>query len=128
MFNTWPLIDGAFVPEASRLWFIAPAWRNLFENTLTVQFDHRMLAYAIWVLAGLHAIDARQARSGAAGAIVLAGAVTLQAALGVVTLLHQAPIALCARASDAGDCRVHHRDRARRAAVRIAAEYRSAAL
>ncbi len=93
-FSTWPLIDGAFVPEASRLWFITPAWRNLFENTLTVQFDHRMLAYAIWVLAGLHAVDARQARSGAGGAIALAGAVTLQAALGVVVLLYQAPLAL----------------------------------
>jgi cytochrome c oxidase assembly protein subunit 15 len=88
------LIDGSFVPEASRLWFIAPVWRNLFENTLTVQFDHRMLAYAIWVLAGLHAIDARQAHSGAGGAIVLAGAVTLQAALGVATLMNQAPIML----------------------------------
>ncbi len=94
VFNTWPLIDGSFVPEASRLWFIAPVWRNLFENTLTVQFDHRMLAYAIWVLAGLHAIDARQAHSGAGGAIVLAGAVTLQAALGVATLMNQAPIML----------------------------------
>jgi cytochrome c oxidase assembly protein subunit 15 len=94
VFNTWPLIDGAFVPDASRLWFIAPAWRNVFENTLTVQFDHRMLAYAIWALAGLHAIDARQARSGAAGAIVLAGAITLQAALGVATLMNQAPLPL----------------------------------
>ncbi len=94
VFNTWPLIDGAFVPEASRLWFITPAWRNLFENTLTVQFDHRMLAYGIWVLAGLHAIDARQARCGAAGAVVLAVAVTAQAALGVATLIYQAPILL----------------------------------
>jgi cytochrome c oxidase assembly protein subunit 15 len=92
VYNTWPLIDGAFVPDAARLWFLTPAWHNIFENTLTVQFDHRMLAYAIWVIAGLHAIDARQARSGAAGAIALAAAVTLQAALGVVTLLYQAPL------------------------------------
>jgi cytochrome c oxidase assembly protein subunit 15 len=93
-YNTWPLIDDDFVPEASRLWFLTPAWRNLFENTLTVQFDHRMVAYALWVFAGLHAIDARQARHRAPGAIVLAGAVTVQAALGVVTLLYQAPLAL----------------------------------
>jgi cytochrome c oxidase assembly protein subunit 15 len=94
IYNSWPMIDGAFVPEAARLWFMTPAWRNLFENTLTVQFDHRMIAYAIWVLAGLHAIDARQARNGAAGAVVLAGAVTLQAALGVATLMNQAPLPL----------------------------------
>jgi cytochrome c oxidase assembly protein subunit 15 len=94
IYNSWPMIDGAFVPDAVRLWFMTPAWRNLFENTLTVQFDHRMLAYAIWVLAGFHAIDARQARQGAIGAIILASAVTLQAALGVATLMNQAPLPL----------------------------------
>ncbi len=94
VFNTWPLIDDAIVPSSDRLWFIQPAWRNLFENTLTVQFDHRMVAYAIWVIAGLHAIDSRQARRGASGAVLLAAAVTLQAGLGVTTLLYQAPLAL----------------------------------
>jgi cytochrome c oxidase assembly protein subunit 15 len=94
IYNSWPMIDGAFVPDAVRLWFMTPVWRNIFENTLTVQFDHRMMAYAIWVLAGFHAIDARQARSGATGAIILATAVTLQAALGVATLISRAPLPL----------------------------------
>ena len=94
IFNTWPDIDGGFIPNASRLWFATPWWRNLFENTLTVQFDHRMLAYAIWVLAGLHAIDARQARQRGASAVLLWLAVTLQAMLGVFTLLWVVPIAL----------------------------------
>ncbi len=94
VYNTWPLIDDSIVPSSDRLWFIQPAWRNLFENTLTVQFDHRMVAYVIWVIAGLHAIDARQARRGASGAVLLAAAVTLQAGLGVTTLLYQAPLAL----------------------------------
>jgi cytochrome c oxidase assembly protein subunit 15 len=94
VFNTWPLIDGAFVPSAERLWFIQPAWRNLFENTLTVQFNHRIVAYAIWILAILHACDARRTRVGQGGALTLAGAITLQAVLGIVTLLHQAPLPL----------------------------------
>jgi heme a synthase len=94
VYNTWPTIDGVIVPSPERLWFIQPVWRNLFENTLTVQFDHRMVAYAIWVLAGLHAIDARQVRQGAGGATMLAAAVTLQVALGVTTLLCQAPLSL----------------------------------
>ncbi len=94
VYNTWPLIDDSIVPSSDRLWFIQPVWRNLFENTLTVQFNHRMVAYAIWVVAGLHAIDARQARRGASGAVLLAAAVTLQAGLGVTTLLYQAPLAL----------------------------------
>ena len=57
-YNTWPLIDGAFMPPLDQLLFIKPLWRNLFENILTVQFDHRMLADGIWLLAVLHAVDA----------------------------------------------------------------------
>jgi cytochrome c oxidase assembly protein subunit 15 len=92
-FNTWPLIDGAFIPSGSRLWFETPWWRNLFENVLTVQFDHRMLAYTIWVLALLHAEDAW--RSAAfRSAFGLAILVTGQAVLGIVTLLNVAPLGL----------------------------------
>lgn len=92
-YNTWPTIDGAFVPAAERLWFESPAWRNLFENSLTVQFNHRMAAYVLWLVALWHAFDARhgEARS---GAFALAGAMTVQAAVGVVTLLYQAPMGL----------------------------------
>ena len=57
VYNTWPLIDGAFVPASERLWFFTPLWRNLFENTLTVQFDHRMLAYAIWLVGDLARLE-----------------------------------------------------------------------
>ncbi len=94
-YNTWPLIDGSFVPDAARLFFDAPRWHNFFENTLTVQFDHRMMAYALWLLALLHAIDAH-ARGGGifAGALALAAAVTIQAGIGILTLLSQAPLSL----------------------------------
>jgi cytochrome c oxidase assembly protein subunit 15 len=95
IYNTWPLIDGAFVPDGARLFFDTPLWRNFFENTLTVQFDHRMLAYAIFVGALLHAFDvAGVAKKGPAltGAVVLFAAVTLQAALGVWTLLWRVPL------------------------------------
>jgi cytochrome c oxidase assembly protein subunit 15 len=97
IYNTWPLIDGAFVPDAARLLFEQPAWRNLFENALTVQFMHRMMAYALWLFAELHAVDmARTLKRGPAvtHALVLVGLVTLQAALGIATLVHQVPIGL----------------------------------
>jgi len=94
VYSTWPLIDGSFVPAPERLWFVEPAWRNLFENTLTVQFDHRMIAYTIWLIAMLHLGHALRLRRECRGAVILAGAVTLQAALGVVTLLNQAPLLL----------------------------------
>jgi len=94
IYNTWPLIDGSFIPEAARLWHIDPAWRNLFENTLTVQFDHRMLAYAIWLLSGWHAFDAWRSGRAAGGALTVFGLVTAQATLGIFTLLHQVPLEL----------------------------------
>ena len=97
IYNTWPLIDGAFVPDAARLLFDVPWWRNFFENTITVQFDHRMLAYLIFLGALLHAFHvAKTVGQGTAltGAIVLAAAVTLQAALGIWTLLMVAPTSL----------------------------------
>jgi cytochrome c oxidase assembly protein subunit 15 len=93
-YNTWPLIDGAFIPAPERLWFLAPAWRNVFENILTVQFDHRMLAYAIWLIAMAHAVDAWRLGGRARGALILAGAVTVQATLGIITLLYQAALPL----------------------------------
>jgi cytochrome c oxidase assembly protein subunit 15 len=97
IYNTWPLIDGALVPESARLFFDVPLWRNFFENTLTVQFDHRMLAYAIWVIAIVHAFNvAKFAKRGPAvtSAIWLAAAMTLQAVLGIFTLLMVTPLGL----------------------------------
>jgi heme a synthase len=97
IYNTWPDIDGAFIPSLARLFFETPWWRNLFENTLTVQFEHRMVAYVLFAMALLHALDAvrsRAARSVVNGAIWLAGFVALQATLGILTLLHQVPMDL----------------------------------
>ncbi len=97
IYNTWPLIDGTVVPSSAHLFFDSPLWRNFFENTLTVQFDHRMLAYTILLGALLHALDvARTAKQGwvLTSAIVLVVAVTLQAVLGIATLLLRVPITL----------------------------------
>lgn len=93
-YNTWPQIDGAFIPAGERLWFETPWWRNMFDNVLTVQFEHRMTAYALFVLAALHGLDAVRSRTAAGGALWLFAAVSLQAVLGILTLLNQVPIDL----------------------------------
>jgi cytochrome c oxidase assembly protein subunit 15 len=95
-FNTWPLIDGHFIPGGARLWFETPWWRNFYENILTVQLDHRLMAYVIWIVAVLHAVDAwRKADQNVAStAFGLAFLVTGQAVLGIVTLLNVAPLGL----------------------------------
>jgi cytochrome c oxidase assembly protein subunit 15 len=94
-YNTWPLIDGRLVPPSEQLFSLQPAWRNFFENILTVQFNHRMAAYALWLLAVLHALNvARHVLRAVTSAFALAAAITMQAAIGILTLLHQAPIGL----------------------------------
>ena len=75
---------------------IEPLWRNFFENVMTVQFLHRMVAYVLFAAALLHALDAQ--RTGpvrvALRAAVLFAFVTGQAMLGVVTLLSVSPLGL----------------------------------
>jgi cytochrome c oxidase assembly protein subunit 15 len=56
-----------------------------------------MMAYLLFVLSLLHLADVvRTARGGAAlnGALLLAAAMTLQAGIGIVTLLHVTPLPL----------------------------------
>jgi cytochrome c oxidase assembly protein subunit 15 len=94
-FNTWPLINGAFVP--SGLGEASPFYLNLFENPLTLQFDHRMLGYAV-VLASIAQVlwlvlrGASQSLIGSA--LTLGLLAVLQATLGVWTLLLAVPITL----------------------------------
>ena len=94
-FNTWPLINGAFVPD--RLGEASPWYLNLFENPLTVQFDHRMLGYMVVAstLAQLAWLALKRAPSQLIGsALTLALLALLQAVLGVWTLLLVVPIPL----------------------------------
>jgi heme a synthase len=97
VYNTWPLIDGELIPGPHALFRLEPVWRNFFENALTVQFDHRSMAYVLWVLALLHVLDATWTLRGGpalAGALAVAAGVTVQGMLGIVTLVQQVPIAL----------------------------------
>ncbi len=94
-YNSWPLMDGRLLPDRSELFLLEPVWRNLFENALTVQFNHRAVAYLLWLAALLHAVAvARTYRRALAGAVTLACAITMQAALGILTLLYQVPVGL----------------------------------
>jgi heme a synthase len=94
LYNTWPLIDGAFLPPASELFALEPAWRNAFENILAVQFLHRMTGYALCFFAALHLADLWRGagfRAALRSGLALAIGIAVQASLGVLTLLHQAP-------------------------------------
>ncbi len=56
-YTTWPKMDGQWVP--SGLWEMAPGWKNAFENAMTVQFNHRVLAYVLLLATALHAWQSR---------------------------------------------------------------------
>jgi cytochrome c oxidase assembly protein subunit 15 len=86
-YNTWPLMDGKLIPDG--LWVMTPSWRNLFENALTVQFMHRMIAYAIAIYITVYAWRVRDA-----GSVFLLSLVLIQIGIGILTLLHQMPLSL----------------------------------
>jgi cytochrome c oxidase assembly protein subunit 15 len=93
--NTWPLMDGRFVPNG--LLAMEPAWRNFFENVLTVQFQHRIIAYVIAILALLHAARAMSEKNSPAvrmSGLAILFAVLAQAGFGIWTLLAHVPITL----------------------------------
>jgi len=96
LYNTWPSMDGRFIPEDA---FVQRPWGiNFFENPGTAQFDHRMGAYIVavsvfvlwWRERGKLTGWAR--RSGNA----LLHVTLLQIVLGIATLLLQAPEFLAA--------------------------------
>ncbi len=87
--NTWPLMDGAIIPDG--LGVMQPWYLNPFENVLTVQFDHRMAAYAIALVAAAHLLLSWRYGHGAAKALAAAAfaAVLAQITLGIFALLTQ---------------------------------------
>lgn len=90
-YNTWPLMDGVLIPGG--LFELSPAWLNIFENIVTVQFDHRVVAYVLLAAALLHAFQARHTPY-ARVTTVLAVLVLAQAGLGIATLVLVVPLHL----------------------------------
>jgi len=92
--NTWPLMDGDFIPEG--LFDQTPVLVNLFENIMTVQFDHRIMAYLVLALALLHGFQLIRKSDGLIqrSAITLLGAVFFQIILGIFVLLLVVPFSL----------------------------------
>jgi heme a synthase len=94
-YNTWPLMDGRLVPEG--LGTLSPWYVNFFENVTTVQFDHRVAAYAVALFAIGYAVllarkGADERAVGAAGLLV--AVILAQAGLGIWTLVSGVPLAL----------------------------------
>ena len=94
-FNTFPLMNGRFVPEG--MFGMAPWWVNLFENIATVQFSHRLVAYllllaipAFWWWARRFELPSR-ARWLLHGLLAM---LVVQVGLGIATLIYIVPVPL----------------------------------
>ena len=95
VWNTWPLIDGDLIPSAERLFSGVPLIENFVDNTMLVQFNHRMSAYLVLIVAVLHAAGLRFSMPGskaARRAVAVAGLTLAQGAIGVMTLLWVVPL------------------------------------
>lgn len=90
-YNDWPLMAGEFIP--SHYLEEGLGLRSLFEGRAATQFNHRILAYLVWAgaLASAWVFRATPLRQDFHW---LGGLVTLQAAWGIFTLVHAAPMNL----------------------------------
>lgn len=93
-YNTWPLMDGQFVPEGA--YATSPVWLAPFEDVTTVQFNHRMMGYAVFAsVIALFVAGMRQGLKSPTGAYLVA-AVVVQVMLGIWTLIAGMPLWLAA--------------------------------
>jgi cytochrome c oxidase assembly protein subunit 15 len=97
-YNTFPLMQGALIPP--EMFMLEPWWKNFFWNMATVQFDHRVGAWLLflivpiawWKLRRIPRLPSRARWGGNALLAMLA----IQIALGIATLLLVVPIPLAA--------------------------------
>jgi cytochrome c oxidase assembly protein subunit 15 len=93
--NTFPLMEGGFAP--SHYWQLVPWYRNWFENASAAQFDHRLLAETTWsviALLWLYSLRLDLAARARAALQALFAMATVQAGLGIATLLLVVPLPL----------------------------------
>ncbi|MBC7140602.1 MAG: COX15/CtaA family protein [Rhodobacteraceae bacterium] len=96
-FPTWPLMGESFFPaDAFYLPGGGPAVLAFFENPGLVQFVHRMAGYLLLAFAVVTWLRGRRSAHPATRAAFgwMAAMVFGQAVLGIVTVLHAAPLAL----------------------------------
>jgi cytochrome c oxidase assembly protein subunit 15 len=98
--NDFPTMGGEWIPSDLINPAIQPSWKNWFENSVAVQFNHRYLGMgtaatcaALFFLTRRVPTLPREARLAAHSLIGMAG---VQVALGIATLLNGVPVPLAA--------------------------------
>jgi len=97
VYNTFPFMDGDLIPEG--LFDQTPLLANFFENIITVQFEHRVLAILTLVLVLYYVVRLHQAEpppSIRTAATALGAMAVVQVLLGITTLLLVVPVSIAA--------------------------------
>jgi cytochrome c oxidase assembly protein subunit 15 len=97
IYNTWPTMNGDYVPPPEVLFATTPWIENFVDNVALVQFNHRLSAYVLLAAALWHAWAVGRAMPGSSAnrrATINVWLVGAQAALGIATLLYAVPLAL----------------------------------
>lgn len=95
IYNSWPLMDGDFVPAG--VFGANGSMIDAFEHPLTIQFNHRVFAYILvfLVIAELYLVNRRgEPEAIRRSAAILALSVLVQAVLGITTLIYAVPLHL----------------------------------
>ena len=94
--DTWPLMMGQIIPDG--LFYYDPWYMNLFNNPLTLHFQHRTFAYAVGIIGIALWWNYRSDRDKKIVIAVNMVLVTifLQIILGVLTIINMVPIPLAA--------------------------------
>lgn len=97
VYPTFPLMGDSFIPAG--LYGMSPAWLSIFEDITTVQFNHRIFAYLLFILIlvfGFKALRSNLPDRFRKGIHWLMGLLLLQVTLGISTLLLHVPVPLAA--------------------------------
>jgi cytochrome c oxidase assembly protein subunit 15 len=98
-YNTFPLMGDSFIPPAEALFSMSPWYINFVENIITIQFDHRMIAWLLMILVPVYwwkilksEVSTRTRRIAHLLLLAFVGQITL----GITTLLLVVPVPIAA--------------------------------
>lgn len=93
-YTGWPTMGGEWIP--TEIWDATLGWRNFFENPALVQFIHRLVGYLLTIFAVVVFLRARRSpHPQTRGAYVaMIAAVAVQVLLGIMNVIHAAPLPL----------------------------------
>lgn len=95
LYPTFPLMGDSFIPPG--LYAIAPFWLSIFEDVTTIQFNHRMFAYLLFILIlsfSYKLLKQEIPKHLRIGTYCLAGLLLVQVSLGISVILLHVPVFL----------------------------------